>query len=146
MISLPLLEQTGDEEGPTPLKLKLNGKSHRRVLVVDDNEDAGKTLGQWLELQGHSVWVAHSGADGLRLVREWKPEVVLLDIGMPGMDGYEVAGRLRQWETNMPNRKTRLIAVTGYGQPADRERALQAGFDAHLTKPVEHERLKELLG
>jgi PAS domain S-box-containing protein len=111
-----------------------DGYAKSRVLVVDDNEDAAMMLCAWLEKNGHDVQVAHDGAQGLVLACGWQPDVALLDIGMPGMDGYQVARQLR----SLPEGKgMRLIAVTGYGQPADRDLALEAGFDSHLTKPVD---------
>lgn len=114
----------------------------KRVLVVDDNQDAARMLAWWLESQGWETQIAHDGAQGLLLACSWQPQTALIDIGMPAMDGYEVARHLR----SLPEGKTmRLIAVTGYGQPSDRERALGAGFDFHLTKPVEIEELKRLI-
>jgi CheY-like chemotaxis protein len=95
-----------------------------------------------LRLQGHEVRVAHDGRTALELVSSYRPEMIFLDIGMPTMDGYEVARRLQQ----MPGlRGVRLAALTGWGQQADRRRTAQAGFDYHLVKPVEPERLEELL-
>ena len=124
-----------------------NEEAHRRssrdqVLVVDDNKDAASMLCAWLEIHGYDVQVAHDGAHGLALACGWQPDIALLDIGMPGMDGYEVARQLRALPAG---RSMRLVAVTGYGQPADRNRALAAGFDFHLTKPVEIEKLRKIL-
>jgi PAS domain S-box-containing protein len=106
----------------------------RRVLVVDDNVDAALTLDMLLRSLGHETRVAHDGAKALDIVREFRPEVIFLDIGMPGMDGYEVARRLR----GMNHGQTfRIIAVTGWGHDADRAKAKEAGFDVHLVKPVD---------
>jgi PAS domain S-box-containing protein len=113
-----------------------------RVLVVDDNRDAAETLGEILELWDHDVRIAYDGASAVRLAAECGPAVVLLDISMPGMDGYEVASALRR-QAGLP--RPFLIALTGYGQEADRQRARAAGFDHHLTKPVDPERLFRLL-
>lgn len=114
----------------------------RRILVVDDNEDAANSLAMMLQLEGHEVSTAYSASDALSAVEQLKPEVVFLDIGLPRMDGYEVARRLRaQYGAACP----RLIARTGYGQPEDRARALAAGFSAHLTKPVEPQELQRVL-
>ena len=108
----------------------------RRVLVVDDNRDAADLLAELLSEHGHEVRTAHDGPDALRVAAELRPDVALLDIGLPVMDGYELAQRLL--ETVGP---LRLIAVTGYGQSADRERAHEAGFHVHLAKPVGIEQL-----
>jgi CheY-like chemotaxis protein len=105
----------------------------RRILVADDNTDAAVMLAETLGLTGHDVRIAHDGETALSVAADFRPDVVILDIGMPGLDGYEVARRLRQrFDGNV-----RLIALTGWGQPADRQRAAEAGFDQHLTKPVE---------
>ncbi len=107
-------------------------KAGRRVLVVDDNGDAAELLAEALVGQGHAVEIAHEGSQALRKATTFQPDVVLLDIGLPGMDGFEVARQLRTLGRDM-----RLIAVTGYGQEADHQRVKSAGFDSHLVKPVE---------
>jgi CheY-like chemotaxis protein len=113
-----------------------------RILVVEDNHDAANSLRILLELIGHEVTVAYSGPEGINLARQWHPDVVLCDIGLPGLDGYAVAGELR----HDPNTQgAHLIAITGYGQEEDQRRALQAGFDHHLTKPVDPAVLQPLL-
>jgi CheY-like chemotaxis protein len=105
----------------------------RHILVVDDNEDAAESLALLLREEGHDVSVALSGEQALRLVQAQAFDVFVLDIGMPGMDGYTLALELR----SQPNaQQATLIAHTGYGQPEDRLRAQQAGFDHHLTKPA----------
>jgi signal transduction histidine kinase len=106
----------------------------RRVLVVDDNVDSALAMGALLELEGHGVRVVHDAETALTAVHEFGPDVALLDIGLPGLDGYELARRLRQDERT---RHVRLVALTGWGQESDRVRAEAAGFDAHLTKPAE---------
>jgi CheY-like chemotaxis protein len=103
-----------------------------RVLVVDDNRDAAESLAVMLELTGHDVAVAHDGTAALEAAARLLPDVILLDIGMPGMNGYEVAGRLRQTEAGQ---RILLVALTGWGQEEDKRRAIEAGFDHHLTKP-----------
>jgi CheY-like chemotaxis protein len=103
----------------------------RRVLVVDDNEDAANLLGEIARTRGHDVAVVHDPEGALAALETFSPEVAVLDIGLPGMDGYELASRLR-----LVCPDCRLIALTGYGQSKDRERALDAGFSAHLVKPV----------
>jgi CheY-like chemotaxis protein len=106
----------------------------RRVLIVDDNEDAANSLAMILKLSGHETDSVYTAADALERVTAFRPDVVLLDIGLPGMDGYEVAQKIRE----LPGlRDIRLVAVTGYGRSDDRRRARDAGFDDHLTKPVE---------
>jgi len=114
----------------------------RHVLVVEDNVDACDTLRALLEIHGHRVDTANDGATGLALALATQPEVVLLDVVLPGMDGYEVARRIR---ASPGIRRPMLIAITGYGTPEDRQRALEAGFDAHTTKPVEYSTLASLL-
>jgi CheY-like chemotaxis protein len=108
--------------------------SPRRVLIVDDNEDAANSLAMVLQRGGHETASVYTAAAALVRAAAFRPDVVLLDIGLPSMDGYEVAQKLRE----LPGlRNVRLIAVTGYGRSDDRERARDAGFDDHLTKPVE---------
>jgi signal transduction histidine kinase/CheY-like chemotaxis protein len=114
----------------------------RRVLVVDDNADAANTLCSILELFGHQVRCVYDGISTLAVAEDFRPDVILLDIGLPGMDGYQVARTIRD---HPALRSTKLIAVTGYGQGADRERSLAAGFDQHLTKPVDADKLHRLL-
>ncbi|HEX4965691.1 MAG TPA: MEDS domain-containing protein [Thermoanaerobaculia bacterium] len=114
----------------------------RRVLVVEDNPDAGSTLRDFLELSGHEVQLACSGVDGVEAARQFHPEVVLCDIGLPGMDGFAVAAELRR---DPSTRSARLIAVTGYGGDEDRRRSKEAGFDLHLTKPVDPAQLRSVL-
>jgi CheY-like chemotaxis protein len=107
----------------------------RRVLIVDDNEDAANSLAMLLKLGGHETASVYTAADALTRAPTFKPDVVLLDIGLPGMDGYEVAQQMRE----LPGlRDIRLVAVTGYGRSEDRIRAREAGFDDHLVKPVDY--------
>ena len=103
-----------------------------RILVVDDNVDAAESLAMLLQTDGHIVTMAHNGMDAVQRVESWRPDIVVLDVGLPGMNGYEVAQVLRQRD-ECPE----LIAVTGYGQAADTRRALDAGFRFHLVKPVD---------
>jgi CheY-like chemotaxis protein len=117
--------------------------SSLKVLVVDDNADAAESLAQLLTLWGHRVEVASDGPSALRIADTMSPELVLLDIGLPGMDGYQVAAALRA--TDPRTAGTHVVAVSGYGQARDRERSREAGFDAHLTKPVDIARLRQLM-
>jgi CheY-like chemotaxis protein len=121
-------------------------ESALRVLVVDDNEDAAEMLALVLRKRGYAVVVAFDGEQALALAEANHPEVVLLDIGLPGIDGYEVARRLRARACGAgePSRPV-LVAVTGYGQPGDRQRSREAGFDHHMVKPVAMEKLLPLL-
>lgn len=114
----------------------------RRILVVDDNIDSAETLGLLLRLGGHEVQTAYSGLAALEAARLSRPDIVMLDIGMPGMDGLEVARRLRD---ELGQKDVQLIAMTGYGQDEDRRRSEIAGFNSHLVKPVDLERLNSLL-
>jgi signal transduction histidine kinase len=109
-------------------------KEPLRVLVVEDNEDTAESLRMFLELSGYGVILAHTGPEGVEAARSVLPDVVLCDIGLPGMDGFEVASALRQTPETAA---VRLIAVTGYGKDEDRQRAFAAGFDVHLVKPVD---------
>src|SRR5215813_12971749 len=114
---------------------------NRLILIVEDNEDARDALRMLLELDGHIVEAAAEGAQALELARAKDPDVALVDIGLPGIDGYEVARRIRATDTKRPL----LIALTGYGQPEDRRRATEAGFDSMLVKPVDPSALTDLL-
>ncbi len=114
-----------------------------RVLVIDDNVDAAETLVMALELLGHTVRSAHTGLGGLAALEQFRPDCALVDIGLPDIDGYELARRARAapWSTGIA-----MIAVTGWGQEADKQAAAQAGFDAHFTKPIDFNRLDAAIG
>jgi CheY-like chemotaxis protein len=112
------------------------------VLVVDDNVDQADSAALLLEKSGHQARVAYSGPIALQAAVEYQPDLVLLDIGLPEMDGYEVARRLRQ---HPELQAVSLIALTGYGQETDRHRSRAAGFDHHLVKPVDLQKLQEVL-
>jgi CheY-like chemotaxis protein len=114
----------------------------RRILVVDDNHDAASTLEMLLQSEGHETFTAHDGAAALEAAAAVRPDVVLLDLGLPGLSGYEVCRRVREqpW-----GRDIVLIALTGWGQEQDRNRSLEAGFDSHLVKPVDYAALSSLL-
>jgi CheY-like chemotaxis protein len=113
-----------------------------RILLVDDNRDAAEVLGDVLRGFGHEVAVAHDGTSALAIASTFAPDAALLDIGLPGMDGHELAQRLREL---LPARPPRLVALTGYGQEGDRERSRAAGFEAHLVKPVDLEAILAFL-
>jgi len=116
--------------------------SSRRILVVDDNTDAAATLAMLLRIGGHEVKVAHDGNAALETAGAFRPEVVLLDIGLPGLDGYEVARRLR---SRPETEQSLLVAVSGYGQEDDKRRSREAGFDHHLVKPVDFAALRAVI-
>jgi two-component system CheB/CheR fusion protein len=113
-----------------------------RILVVEDNPDAAESLRMLLELFGYEVQVAHCGRAAVEAAERWQPEVVLCDIGLPGMSGYEVVAALRRLPATAA---ARVIAVTGYGQEEDRRRSREAGFDMHLVKPVDPNALHAVL-
>jgi CheY-like chemotaxis protein len=111
-------------------------------VIVDDNQDAADSLRLILSLHGYEVRVAYTGPEGMRLAQEWLPDVALCDIGLPGLDGYELAIALRQESATA---QVRLIAVTGYDSDAARRRSREVGFERHLVKPVDPGELLELL-
>ena len=129
-------------KGKPPTELTGCKTVKRRVLIADDNRDAAESLAVLLRLEGHEVTVVHDGQEALATFHSLIPEVALLDIGMPELNGYEVARQVRQGSLG---RAVTLIAVTGWGQEADKARALAAGFNHHFTKPIEPERLMDLL-
>lgn len=114
-------------------------KHSRTILVVDDNEMAAEALGRLLELRGHEVTTAYSGAEAIEKARAIRPQIIILDIGLPDMDGYAVVRILKKEKNYSPC----LIALTGYGQTEDRERTRKAGFQRHLTKPVALKEVEE---
>jgi PAS domain S-box-containing protein len=141
VVRLPLREGPGPGAGPAGEE-RGTAPGARRVLVVDDNRDAAESLAMLLRATGHEVRTAHAGPAALEAARAHRPEVVLLDIGLPGLDGYEVARRLRA----EPGFKgALLVALTGYGQDEDRRRSQAAGFDLHLVKPVDLATLQDAL-
>ena len=144
-VRLPILPVAGVVRAPAPNQRGGSSATppRRRILVVDDNMDAAKSLARLLErLHGQEVRVAHDGPEALAVADEFRPEVVLLDIGLPGMSGYEVAEHLR----GLPEfEETLIVALTGWGQEDDRRRSRGAGIDHHLVKPVDPEALTRLL-
>ena len=141
-VRMALLDDAGQSIASTVTASAHAGHGQLEILVVDDNEDAAHALAEALQLLGHAVRVAFSAPAALEAAAQWAPQVGILDIGLPGMDGYELAARLLEQAGQTP---LRLIAVTGYGQEADRQRALAAGFECHLAKPVDLARLEVLL-
>jgi CheY-like chemotaxis protein/anti-sigma regulatory factor (Ser/Thr protein kinase) len=140
IVRLPAIEQP---DQPVREQPPVDEGGRRDVLIVEDNLDAADTLRQILELCGHRVRVAHDGVAGLEVLLADPPEVALVDVGLPRMDGYELARRAR---ASINGRSpVFMVALTGYGLPEDRSRAIEAGFDAHLTKPVDADALAGIL-
>jgi PAS domain S-box-containing protein len=143
-VRLPMLIAKSQEKAPEPMRgeARNQGLSGQRILIVDDNKDAAETMECLLMLEGHSTQTAHDGLQALEAVDRFDPEVVLLDIGLPGMNGYDVCRAIR----GKPSSHKRLIvALTGWGQATDRQRSIAAGFDEHLVKPLNFEALTKLL-
>lgn len=141
-VRLPISARTESEARPeTPAPAEAPADRPMRVLVVDDNEDAANSMADMLRLMGHHAEVAFSGLKAMHMAEDVEPDLVLLDIGLPEVDGYEVARRVR-----LSNRRTvRLVAVTGYGSESDKRRSREAGFDEHVVKPVMPETLYAII-
>jgi CheY-like chemotaxis protein len=141
---LPLIAELAvpPESAVGELKVDSTLPQSRKLLIIDDNIDAASSLAMLLRLKGHETRVAHDGPTAVAAAASYQPEVILLDIGMPGMDGYEVARRVRAG----PNGESvLLIALTGWGQEEDRRRTAEAGFDHHIVKPPDADALAALL-
>lgn len=140
-IQLPAAKRPSKAK-PSPETLAASPVRKVRILVVDDNVDTARGMARLLKLIGHDVATAHSGPEAIKVAKELQPEFILLDIGLPGMSGYEVASELRgeKW-----CRDAVIVAVSGYGQNEDRRRSKESGFDYHLTKPLDHDALLALL-
>jgi CheY-like chemotaxis protein len=143
IVRLPILveqSQVQSLEGSRPMEKP--AATGYRIVVVDDNHDSAESLAMLLRLSGNEVHTAHDGLEGVRVVEEVRPQVALLDIGMPKLNGYEACRRIREqpWGKDLV-----LIALTGWGQEEDRRRTEEAGFDAHTVKPVDHSTLMNLL-
>lgn len=154
LLDLPSLSRTAIAHSPlsarapqpAPPKLESRGgrvshysKYARTILVVDDNELAAEALGRLLELRGHEVTTAYGGQEAVEKAKQFRPQIIILDIGLPDIDGYEVVRILQEEKNYSPT----LIALTGYGQIEDKERTLKAGFHLHLTKPVALKEVEE---
>ena len=141
VVRLPALPREHSTEA-APHARRAVPRRPRRILIADDNQDSAASMAMLLRLDGNEVQIAFDGEDAVRLADGFRPEVLLLDIGMPRLNGYEVAQRLRAqpW-----GRELVLIAATGWGQDEDRRRSMETGFDAHLVKPVDHQALLQLL-
>jgi len=139
VVRLPMIRTAANAQAVTG---RVQSLPPRRILIVDDSRDGGESLSMLLRVLGADVSLVHSGRAALQAVESFRPDVVLLDIGMPGMDGYEVARRIR---ANSDNRGILLIALTGWGQDEDRQRSAAAGFNHHLVKPADIDQLRQLL-
>jgi len=142
VVSLPRTPAVQPREAAAEIEKASATPGKRRVLVVDDNRDAVTGLTALLRIWGHEIAVAHDGGEALAVADEFRPEVVLLDLGLPVLNGVEVGRQLREkpWGGSI-----RIVAVTGWGQPEDRRRTREAGFDDHLVKPIEPAVLREHL-
>src|SRR5205814_5862708 len=129
--------------GPERRSVGKSGQSARRVLIVDDDVDATEMLADALRAAGHEVREEHDGASALVAAAQFQPDVVLLDLGLPGMDGIEVARRLRSYPQLA---QVRIVALTGFGQGADRRRSAAVGIESHLVKPVDVDTVIEAIG
>ena len=118
-------------------------RSHDAVLIVDDSVDAANSLATLLAFEGHETHKAHDGADAVRTAEHVRPDVVLMDIGLPVLNGYEACRRIRSYAWGAP---IIMVAITGWGQEEDREQSNAAGFDRHLVKPVDHDELLRVVG
>jgi PAS domain S-box-containing protein len=140
-VQLPVINVSSQLAATPAIEDSSTATPYRRVLIVDDNRDIAYSFEILIELWGHKVQIAFDGPTALEIIHTFQPEIVLLDIGLPGMDGYEVARCLR----TKYGQHIKLIALTGYGQEKDKEHAKEAGFNHHLTKPPQLEALKDLL-
>jgi len=139
IVRLPVLSKPALLSQPEPA---VEASPERRILIVDDNRDSADSLSMLLEITGNKTYMAHDGVEALEAIEKYRPEVVLLDIGLPRLDGHEVCRRVREksWARNIV-----IIALTGWGQEDDRRKSEEAGFNGHLVKPVDYDELLELL-
>ena len=146
VVSLPVSSEPPKTQAEEPVDAKQAAEtsqpSQRRILVVDDNQDSADSLVMLCELDGHQVHTAYDGLEAVEAATSLQLDVILLDIGLPGLNGYEAA---RQIRSQPRNQDLMLVALTGWGQKEDRERSEEAGFDAHLVKPVDFNALRKLL-
>jgi CheY-like chemotaxis protein len=144
VVRLPLMDECppADTSESVPTKQIAANAPRRRILVVDDNKDAADSLGMLLRIMGNDVQIAYDGLHAVKLTAEFRPHLVLMDIGLPKLNGYEAARRIRE----LPGGgDVMLVALTGWGQDEDRRLSKEAGFDRHMTKPVESDMLADLL-
>ena len=141
-LRFPAASETVAQASSPPTRFQPISRKPARVLVVDDNRDLADGLARLLEIHGHHVRIAYDGPAGVKIAKEWRPEFVLLDIGLPGMDGYQVVALLRH---DQNTKDAVIVAISGYGQEEDRNRSKQAGFDHHLVKPISSDDLIKVL-
>jgi CheY-like chemotaxis protein len=141
-IRLPVLKEQRQAAPASQAKVPSGPEKRCRILVVDDNEDSAESLAMLLHMLGHEVTTANDGESGLAVAADFRPDVAILDIGLPKVNGYDLAKQLREqpWARNVV-----LVALTGWGQDQHRRRSAESGFNHHLTKPVEFEVLQEIL-
>jgi CheY-like chemotaxis protein len=140
--SVPLLSAPLPPLPPEPSGIKPVAAVPRRILVVDDNRDSADSLAMLLQVTGHEVHIAHDGPEAVEEAATFQPHVILLDIGLPRLNGYEAARQIRKQQRH---KNLTLVALTGWGQEEDRRRSEEAGFDAHMVKPVDFAALTKLL-
>jgi PAS domain S-box-containing protein len=142
VVRLPILQKAA-EVSSTATDARVESSMQRRILIVDDNKDSADSLAMLLEITGNKTFMAHDGVEAVEAIEKHRPEVVLLDIGLPKLDGYEVCRRVREqpWGKDIV-----VIALTGWGQEDDRRKSEEAGFNGHLVKPVDYDKLLQLLG
>ena len=136
--ALPPIAEPKAEAQIEPTLSSTEASEGKRVLLVDDSDDMLEIVASFLRFAGYEVMATHDAPSALRMASSFRPNVAVLDIGLPAMDGYDLAAHLRE---ELGDRAPRMIAMTGYGRETDRERALQAGFAAHLVKPVDPQEL-----
>lgn len=142
VVRLPVSHEAPQPQPMTPPQETLVNKTARRILVVDDNRDAAESLAMLLKLSGHETYIAHDGLEAVEKAAQLSPDLILLDIGLPKINGLEAARRIRGLSQG---KRLVLVALTGWGQDADRQRSRDAGFDAHIVKPVDPDVLANLL-
>ena len=142
VVRLPVPPSDAPQSAPAPAEAVLPAGPSLRVLVVEDNVDAAESMAMLLKASGHDVRTAHDGPSGLKAVIDYSPDVVLLDIGLPDLDGFQVAKRIRE---HPKHKNAVLVAMTGYGQEADRQQSREAGFDHHLVKPADFGKVQQIL-
>jgi CheY-like chemotaxis protein len=142
VVRLPLSDEPAPAPSAPPSAPLTAAPGARKILIVDDDLDNRMLMRAALELDGHTVQVAADAAEALRQLEQFQPAVAILDIGLPGTNGYQLARLIRQ---RIEGKRVLLIALTGFGRPEDRERATAAGFDAHLVKPLKPEELDRVI-
>lgn len=142
IVRVPLIAEAAGELPRTTRRGDAAALVRHRILVADDNPDALESLALLLECDGHQVWKAANGAEAIELAAKWRPELALLDIGMPVLDGYEAARRMRSEDWG---KRMMIVALSGWGQSSDVQRSRESGFDSHLVKPASFDALAQLL-